>query len=170
MATNRLPPTTFTGGAHSDHLPVVARLALVKERPPSEFETKINPVVFDNRNTRTITKLIWQKQIEKHPHETHGYAKGWAAAKSAVATYLLWESNEHRLKRRVRPLALLIFNFFFITMLLLPWSRCLALDGPCHFLYDGQQLIRPFRGAGDGDVADTLDYDRAFYSVALVFF
>ena len=33
-------------------------------------------IVFSN--TRTITKLIWQKQIEKHPHETHGYAKGWA--------------------------------------------------------------------------------------------
>eukprot|EP00962_Isochrysis_galbana_P008059 scaffold2191_cov138-Isochrysis_galbana.AAC.1 len=42
------PPTIFTGGAHSDHLPVVARLALVKERPPSEAEAKINPAVFDN--------------------------------------------------------------------------------------------------------------------------
>eukprot|EP00962_Isochrysis_galbana_P015158 scaffold4357_cov113-Isochrysis_galbana.AAC.14 len=67
--------------------------------PPSEAEAKINPAVFDNPNTRTITKLIWQKQIEKYPHEIHGYAKGWAAAKSAVATFLLWESNELRLRQ-----------------------------------------------------------------------
>jgi len=80
---------------------VVARLALVKERPPSETEAKINPAVFDNPNarTRTITKLIWKKQFEKFPHEIHGHAKGWAEAKSAVATYLSWESNELRLKQ-----------------------------------------------------------------------
>jgi endonuclease/exonuclease/phosphatase family metal-dependent hydrolase len=52
------PLDIFTGAAHSDHLPVIAKLALAKERPPSVTEAKINPAVFDNPNTRTITSLL----------------------------------------------------------------------------------------------------------------
>jgi hypothetical protein len=92
------PPTTFTGKAHSDHLPVVARLALVKERPPSETEAKIDPSIFDTPNVRLITTLIWNSQKAKYPHSIHGHAKGWTESKKAVASYLLWESKEHRKK------------------------------------------------------------------------
>jgi hypothetical protein len=59
------PPTLFTGKAKSDHLPVVAKIGLAKERPPSEVEAKISPAIFDNPNIRYITSLIWKKQIEK---------------------------------------------------------------------------------------------------------
>jgi exonuclease III len=92
------PPTTFTGKAHSDHLPVIARLALAKERPPSETEAKIDPSIFDLPNIRTITTLIWNSQKAKYPHATHGHAKGWTEAKAAVAAFLLWESKEQRKK------------------------------------------------------------------------
>jgi exonuclease III len=54
-------PTLFTGKANSDHLPVVAKTALAKERPPSEVEAKINSAIFDNPNIRYITSLIWKK-------------------------------------------------------------------------------------------------------------
>jgi hypothetical protein len=97
------PPTLFTGKAKSDHLPVVAKIALAKERPPSEGEAKINSAIFDNPNIRYITSLIWKKQIEKYPQEMHGHAKGWEAAKSAVATYLHYKTNE--LRRRSSPIS-----------------------------------------------------------------
>jgi len=84
------PPDIFTGNAHSDHLPVIARVTLTKERPPSATEAKINPVIFDNPNTRYITELIWNKEIGKYPPQEHGHAKGWEAAKSAVANYLTY--------------------------------------------------------------------------------
>jgi hypothetical protein len=92
------PPTLFTGKAKSDHLPVVAKIVLAKEHPPSEGEAKINSAIFDNPNIRFITSLIWKKQIEKYPQEMHGHAKGWEPAKSAVATYLHYETNELRRK------------------------------------------------------------------------
>jgi hypothetical protein len=69
------PPTLFTGKAKSDHLPVVAKIALSKERPPTEVKAKINSAIFDNPNIRYITSLIWKKQIDKYPHEMHGHAK-----------------------------------------------------------------------------------------------
>jgi hypothetical protein len=97
------PPTLFTGKAQSDHLPVVAEIGLAKERPPSEVEAKINPAIFDNPNIRYITSLIWKKQIEKYPQEKHGHAKGCEAAKSAVATYLHYETNE--LRRTSSPIS-----------------------------------------------------------------
>jgi hypothetical protein len=98
-----LPPTLFTGKAKSDHLPVVAKIGLAKERPPSEVEAKIHPAIFDNPNICYITSLICRKQIEKYPQEKHGHAKGWEAAKSAVATYLHYETNE--LRRRSSPIS-----------------------------------------------------------------
>jgi hypothetical protein len=76
---------------------------LAKERPPSEGEAKINSVIFDNPNIRYIISLIWKKQIEKYPQEMHGHAKGWEAAKSAVATYLHCETIE--LRRRSSPIS-----------------------------------------------------------------
>jgi hypothetical protein len=91
-------PDTFTGNAASDHLPVIARLALAKERPPSATEAKLNPAIFENPNTRLITKLLWTKQFEKFPPQEHGHAKAWEAAKTAVATYLLHETSELRIK------------------------------------------------------------------------
>jgi exonuclease III len=90
--------TTFTGRAKSDHLPLVAKIALAKERPPSEVDMKIDPAIFDSPNTRFIIELIWKSQIAKYPPEIHGHAKGWAAAKEAVATYLLFETSERRRK------------------------------------------------------------------------
>jgi hypothetical protein len=92
------PPDTFTGNAGSDHLLVIARLALAKERPPSATEAKINHANFENPNTRFITKLVWTKQFERFPPQEHGHAKAWEAAKTAVATYLLYETNELRIK------------------------------------------------------------------------
>jgi hypothetical protein len=77
---------------------VIARLALAKERPPSATEAKINPATFENLNTRLITKLLWTEQFEKIPPQEHGHAKAWEAAKTAVATYLLYETNKLRIK------------------------------------------------------------------------
>jgi hypothetical protein len=77
---------------------VIARLTIAKERPPSETEAKINTAVFDNPNTRTITSLLWKSQFEKYPPEINGHVEGWAMAKQAVATHLLYETNEMRLK------------------------------------------------------------------------
>eukprot|EP00962_Isochrysis_galbana_P022654 scaffold6770_cov125-Isochrysis_galbana.AAC.6 len=61
------PPTTFSGAAHSDHLPVVARIALAKERPPSEIDAKINPIVcalfFIGRSSRR--KFIFPLYVRK---------------------------------------------------------------------------------------------------------
>jgi hypothetical protein len=98
MAKISTPPLLFTGRAKSDHLPLVAKIALAKERPPSEVDAKINSAVFDSPNVRLITSIIWQKQIAKYPHASHGHAKAWTEAKRAVATYLLWETNELRLR------------------------------------------------------------------------
>jgi hypothetical protein len=94
------PPDTFTGNAASDHLPVIARLALAlaKERPPSATEAKINPAIIEHRNKRFINKLLWTKQFEKFLPQEHGHAKAWEAAKTVVATYLLYETNELRIK------------------------------------------------------------------------
>jgi hypothetical protein len=97
------PPDLFTGAAHSDHLPVVARLTIAKERPPSETDAKINPAVFDYSNTRVITTLLWRRQMEKYPPATHGHGKGWTMAKQAVATYLLDETNE--MLRKTSPIS-----------------------------------------------------------------
>jgi hypothetical protein len=69
------PPDTFTGNAASDHLPVIARVALAKERPPSATEAKINPAILENFNTRLSTKFLWTKQFEKFPPQEHGHAK-----------------------------------------------------------------------------------------------
>jgi hypothetical protein len=79
---------------------VIARLAvaLAKERPPSATEAKMNPAIFENPNTRFITKLVWTKQFEKSPPQEHGHAKAWEAAKIAVATSLLYETNELKIK------------------------------------------------------------------------
>jgi hypothetical protein len=77
MAKNHCSPHLITGKAKSDHLPVVAKIALAKERPPTEVEARIDSAIFDNPNIRDITSLIWKKQIEKYPHEMHGHAKGW---------------------------------------------------------------------------------------------
>jgi hypothetical protein len=54
--------------------------------------------MFENPNTCLITKLLWTKQFEKFPPQEHGHAKAWEAAKTAVATYLLYETNELRIK------------------------------------------------------------------------
>jgi hypothetical protein len=94
------PPDTFTGNAASDHLPVITRLARAKERPPSATEAKINPAIFENPNTRFITKLLWTKQFEKFPPQEHGHAKAWEAAKTAFATYLLYETQDQRIENQ----------------------------------------------------------------------
>jgi hypothetical protein len=73
-------------------------LTIAKERPPSETEAKMNTTVFDTPNTRTITSLLWKSQFEGYPPEIHGHAQGLAMAKQAVAMYLLYETNEMRLK------------------------------------------------------------------------
>jgi hypothetical protein len=39
-----------------------------------------------------------QQQFEKFPPQEHGHAKAWEAAKTAVAAYLLYETNELRIK------------------------------------------------------------------------
>jgi hypothetical protein len=62
------PPTLFTGKAKSDHLPVVAKIGLAKERPLLEVEAKINPAIFDNPNIRYITSLK-KANREKPPRE-----------------------------------------------------------------------------------------------------
>jgi hypothetical protein len=92
------PPDTFTGNAASDHLPVIARLALAKERPSAATEAKINPSIFENPNTRLITKRLWTKQFKKFPPQEHGHAKAkaWEAAKTAVAPYLLDKRIENQ--------------------------------------------------------------------------
>jgi hypothetical protein len=73
------PPDIFTGNAASDHFPVIARLALAKERPPSATEAKINPAIFENPNTRFITKLLWTKQFQAHNPQIREEARIWRA-------------------------------------------------------------------------------------------
>jgi hypothetical protein len=92
------PPDTFTGNAASDHLPVIVRLVLAKERPPCATEAKNNPAIFESPNTRLITKLLRTKHFEKFPPQEHEHARAWEAAKTAVATYLLYETKELRIK------------------------------------------------------------------------